>query len=108
MSIYSTQFFCGTIPSGSTIVYTVPTNDVVVVRDMTLYNASSSVGPMNVGIYSPGGSLLVVLFEEPSLAAFTSSQWTGRSVVNGGQTLRVGAGGGVTGLGIISGYLLTV
>lgn len=106
MSIYSTQFFAGAMPPNGTILYTVPPNMVVVVRDIEFYNGSGAAGDCSVGLRSSGGALLAVIFLAHSMAADTWSQWSGRTVLNGGELITSGAG--ATGfLGVVSGYLLT-
>lgn len=101
MTVYSTQFFLGTVTAGgSTPIYTVPAGYTAVIRDIELeqYGGALANGRIEIvgfaGIYSytPSGLLL-------------PAQWTGRAVMTPAQVLSLTLTGGDW-AALISGYLL--
>lgn len=104
MSVYSTQFFAGNLAAGGANLYTTPANMTVVVRDIEAYNSSASPSDFNVGVDVAGLGIPIYLVSQAPSA--TWHQWSGRAVVNPGQTITAYSGLGGT-LLIVSGYLLT-
>lgn len=102
-ALYSTQFAAGTEAGGSTtVVYTVPTGYVAVVRDI------------EVGAQSPPANSVAInyagvaeIYSVDTITQYRTAQWRGRVVLNAGDTINVDAIAG-TWTYIISGYLLSV
>lgn len=102
--IYSQLLFIGMLPSTNTVLYTVPAENVVVVRDIELVNggSSSSSGSLNLNV----SGATATLWLPPNLAEYAWAQWHGRVVVPaGGEILGNSNSGDVQ--AIVSGYLLT-
>lgn len=105
MSVYSTQFFCGIIPSSNLNLYTVPSGFVVVLRSIELADRSGT-NNNNVTIFAVAGSTVIgVVTASVFTAAYQSIHWDGRAVLNAGQGF--GAGVSVSCGIFVSGYLLT-
>lgn len=106
MSVYSTQFFCGALTAGSQILYTVPTLQTVVMRDLEAYNGSGATSTLTISVYR-SGSFKALIANVPNLAGGLGFQWTGRAVLNPGDELEANPPG--TGWTLLaSGYLLTM
>lgn len=104
MSVYSTSFFAGNLTPSGEILYAVPANNVIVVRDITLYNSTGAAITSSISRYV-SGSFQGVVFTVPSLASSAYVQWTGRQVLNATDELVNGTPtAGV--FALISGYLL--
>lgn len=104
MSVYSTRFFAGHLPTAFTELYVVPATMTVVLRDMEFYNGTGAPTLFNVQGGVSGSQ--TILYANATLEAGTWSQWQGRAVVNAGE----GIWGfcGVSGVSAyISGYLLS-
>lgn len=105
MSVYSTQFFLGTLAVAVQTLYTVPAGMTVVVRDIEL--SQGGTGPAVVTIWGqtvPGAQAYLV--RQSALAPNVVFQWQGRSVLQSGQTLQAFCNAANTELWI-SGYLLS-
>jgi hypothetical protein len=105
VSIYSTLLYSGDAPSGLTNAYTVPANQVVVVRDLELYNSTGASIALSVS-RSVSGVTQSYVYVTAGLAAHTWQQWTGRAVLDAGDVLQVSTGAA----GVyfhVSGYLLS-
>lgn len=104
MSVYSTQLYAGEAPSGLTVVYTVPSNQVAVIRDIEAYNASAGSLAFSISV-EVSGSTKAFVWVQGSAGAGTWSQWRGRAVLPTGDELAVSTGG--SGIYVlVSGYLL--
>lgn len=82
MSIpYSTQLFAGQIPNtGITDLFTAPTGQTTVVRDIEVINPGTTPSSAHFGIIGIGFFLAL-----PNVPAGEGSQWKGRVVLQSGQ-----------------------
>lgn len=105
MSIYSTLFWAGEAPTSTTVLYTVPDQMTVVVRDIELSNLTGDVLSLNIACTTPefSDSILYRVFELPN---FEPGQWSGRAVLPAGSTIYTAAPA-VGAFLHISGYLLS-
>lgn len=83
------------------VLYTVPVGLVAVVRDLDLFSQTAALA---FGLRL--ASNVIVSFVNPT-ASGTAYQWTGRQVLNAGETLEYFASTGLGFTACISGYLLT-
>lgn len=104
MSIYSTLFFAGFLPTSFIEAYTVPTSMTVVIRDMEFYNGGSGTPTFNTQIGVSGST--GVFFQDNALAPSKHEQWQGRVVIPGGQGLWLFSSASNV-QATISGYLLS-
>lgn len=105
MSLYSTLFWQGELPTTETTIYTVAAGDLIVLRDAEYLNSSS--GPENIQVQTtvPGFDVAVAC-RVNSVPSGEGAQWQGRVVVPAGGSLQVA--GAAAGLYLIlSGYLFT-
>lgn len=105
MTTYSTLLASSaTSPTANTVIFTVPSTDTCVVRDVEIYNYSSSAVSFNLSFAASGvpGQVLVKHAIPP---ADDSVQWSGRVVIPAGGTLSLFASAGQVSYSI-SGYLL--
>jgi hypothetical protein len=86
VSVYSINLFTGLPPGGDGVVYTVPVNQVVVVREIDLLNYSGEVASTQVQVTVPGSGSATLVFEN-ELANLTTYQWQGRAVIPSGSTI---------------------
>lgn len=105
MTTYSTQLFSGEL-AGAQMVYTAPASNTIVVRDIELWNASSSAVDIAVNLLSPSGSYVAGIITAKAVPPNGTAQWEGRVVMLPGQELYGNATGFPVGL-VISGYTLT-
>jgi hypothetical protein len=104
VSVYSTLFFHGPTSNGETL-YTVPSGQTVVVRDLEVYNFSGvTIAEIQVQLGVSGSTSGVLAFCNNVLAS-TCAQWTGRSVVPAGLSLVAFSTGSNFSM-LVSGYLL--
>ena len=104
MTTYSTQFFRGPVPAGVLgTLYTVPANDVVVLRDIELFIGGTA-DLFNLQIGVPGNTEIVWYLNSPPASSW--HQWTGRTVVKGGESIFAFATNANDQI-VVSGYLLT-
>lgn len=106
-NVYSTCFYRGVIPTASTVLYTVPTGFVAIVRDITVYNAmaTSRKGLTGWLIQDDNANpIYATLATSPS--NLTTYQWQGREVLTAGQTV-VGLAYDGSWKVRVNGYLLT-
>lgn len=103
MSVYSTLFYIGGLPSGGGTLYTVPPANTVVIRDMEVINNGAS--PATFQIYCQASGHSSALWQLTNLAASEWVQWAGRAVIPGGGVLEGYANSGTL-TAMISGYLL--
>lgn len=104
MSVYSTRFFRGSLPTNSLdALYTVPAGMTVVLRDIEMLTAAAN-DLFNVQIGVSGSTTVVWYLSQ--LPASTWHQWSGRVVVDAGETVYAYSGLGAAQL-VISGYLLS-
>jgi hypothetical protein len=100
---YSTNFWTGPVPAGSTVLYTVPALEVVVIRDIEAFNSASSAQQISVQSRVSGST--GIIFNEAAAVSAANFQWQGRVVIPaGGELLGYAAEAGL--LLIVSGYLL--
>jgi hypothetical protein len=104
VTTYSTQFFAGEV-TGAETVYTAPATDVIVIRDLELWNAAAAVSDIAINLLSPSGSYLAGLFTTFALKVNGTAQWQGRVVMLPGQHLIFAATVYPVGC-VISGYQL--
>jgi len=104
VSLYSTQFFAGTIPTNAlTNAFTVPAGELVVLRDMdALIVTASDLFNVQIGV---AGATTVVWYVTAT-ATPEWVQWQGRTVVKAGESIWVYSSGSNT-QAVLSGYLLT-
>lgn len=104
MTTYSTQLAAQTLPANVfTSLYTVPTGDVVVIRDVEVFvGVTTSIFNLQVG--SPGSTFIVWYLSSP--AASSWHQWQGRTVVPAGQQIWAYSAAASLQV-VVSGYLLT-
>lgn len=103
--IYSTRFYNGPATNGQTL-YTVPAGFVVVVRDLEVYNFSSSaIVQVQVQLGVSGSTSGVLAFVN-NVASQVCAQWKGRAVVNAGESLVAFSTGSSFSM-LVSGYLLS-
>lgn len=104
MSTYSTRVLMGVVPLPAGLSYTVPAGFIFVIRDVEANNQAAGENNCYIQITStPGVGLLAI---NNPIEPAKSTQWQGRTVLNPGDVLAVGASSAslyVT----ISGYLLT-
>jgi hypothetical protein len=81
VSVYSTRFFYGACPNSPTELYVVPATQVLVLRDVEYYNSSAGEASMNLQLYVSGLEVATI-FRVVNLAAGTTGQWQGRTVLN--------------------------
>lgn len=106
MSTYSVRLASGELPSGQLTVYTAPTGQVTVVRDLILTNGDSAAHQMWCQI-NVSGSLSAYIYREPSVPATTSVHLELRQVLHPGDELAVGSVG-PSAFYAISGYALSL
>lgn len=102
--VYSVRAIGGHVVSGSPLSYVVPAGHVFVIVDAEVYctSAVSTAWALFVVI----GGVNTIILETNTLAAQAKLQWTGRIVLNAGETVEVLTNNG--GLDtFVSGYLLT-
>jgi hypothetical protein len=103
--VYSTQFYAGRTGQGETPLYTVPSGNVLVLRDVEIYAATSSDIQFALAVGAPG--IVSHLWFVNPLKAGEWAQWQGRSVLDTGQLLIAVAG--EAGVEVTaSGYLLAL
>lgn len=101
-TVYSTQFVLAlhACTGGADVVYTVPAGKVAVLRDLELLSTGSG----NFMFVSVNG--IAQIARNNSTVGGTTAQWTGRVVLNAGDTLEVN-GTNLSSVRIVaSGYLL--
>lgn len=104
MTVYSTNFYSGTVPAGTTSLYTVPAGLTVVIRDVRLYGNVASATPISLGLQRSGASTAIYLYANPlNPGALVVEQ--GRAVLEAGDVIASNAGAGGA-LIWVSGYLL--
>lgn len=104
MSVYSHQFVCEVLSSSNLTLYTVPAGYVVVIRDIEVGDRSGAVNNQSTVFATSGGTIEAVVFSATIPLAYGWTQWTGRAVLNAGQS--IGAGVSLAQGLLISGYLL--
>jgi hypothetical protein len=105
VSIYSTRLALASLSTGLTLLYTVPSNVTVVVRDVETCNLSGSEDHLILVLRSSGGGQNILVSLGPIANGYTA-QWQGRVVMNAGDELLAEAGianWNVT----VSGYVFT-
>jgi hypothetical protein len=104
LSVYSTLFYHGTLPTNAlTVIYTVPAGQTVVVRDVELLiSAANDLFNLQVNV---SGTLAVMWYVAQSPAT-TWHQWSGRVVIPSGGELEAYSALGADQL-VVSGYLLS-
>lgn len=105
MSIYSTQFFAGSLASGTEVLYTPPGTDILVVRDLELYGNYAASTQVSLAIGVSGSPRAYFFFQNP-LDPGKWVQWQGRVVIEPGQQLLSVTGEAGATL-IASGYLFS-
>lgn len=105
--VYSTRFYGGQIvAAGETVLYTVPSGSVAVVRDISLTNVT----PTDTGqvvIYALIGAGNADIYRTPLIPTHGFQQWQGRQVVQEGESINLYAID-TTLRAMISGYLLAL
>jgi hypothetical protein len=104
VSVYSTLFYLGTLPTAQGTLYTVPALQTVVVRDIELTNPGVGTPLTYVSAHVSGLDAVIMW-----LNAFpndTSQQWQGRVVLPAGSLIR-GYCAVANVQCIVSGYLLS-
>ena len=105
MSIYSTQLYAGALGTVGNLIYTAPVGTTVVVRDVEFYNGTGGVSTLNINL-DVSGTFAGVAAWSNNVPAGGFAQWSGRVVMNAGNTLL----SGVTNAGcnvVVSGYVLS-
>lgn len=104
MTIYSQQLFLGQVAAAQTILYTVPSSTVTVIRDIEICNQGAVADLIHFVIGASG--TLRTWFTSSTLNSNQSAQWQGRVVLLTGQTIQSVTGGQAWNIAI-SGYELT-
>lgn len=104
MTTYSTQLFSGQL-SGGAGVYTAPPSGTIVVRDIELWNNTSSAVDIAVNV-TVSGLYVAGIITAKAVPPNGTAQWEGRAVLLPGQVLFANATGFPIGV-LISGYTLT-
>jgi len=98
--VYSKRVVGGSYGSGSHLVYTVPADKVFIIRCVDFANESGGTAEAIVILNSAW-----CLFDKQGVTPSSSYQWTGRQVLNAGDTITVAATQSNANF-TISGYLL--
>jgi hypothetical protein len=104
LSVYSTSLFTGYLPQGTATIYTVPTTNTVVIRDIEVWNGSSASAGINFGVLVSGFYGIIWLL---NLNEDVWAQWQGRAVCPPGSQIQAYGGGQTTIRACVSGYLLS-
>jgi hypothetical protein len=104
VSVYSTQLYLGQPGSGITTLYTVPSGNTVVVRDVELINTGSAAMSFGLIVRTSGGTQ-AQWASVSGVAVNSQYQWEGRVVMNPGDELILTTSEAGMQL-IVSGYLL--
>lgn len=102
---YSTQFIGGEPTASSFLPYVVPTGYTAVVRDLEGRNLGPDADTLILRIIVPG-PLNVTAAQLYQIGDDESGQWTGRVVVNAGETIEVVPATNTWQV-FVSGYLLS-
>jgi hypothetical protein len=104
MTVYSTQFFSGALVQGQHVLYTVPANETVVLRDIELYGNIATTAQVSLSVLL-SGVLSSIVYYVKELEPGLWTQWTGRAVLEQGQELA--SNSEIAGpMCLVSGYLL--
>jgi hypothetical protein len=104
--VYSTQFVAGTGLTATTVsVGPVPAGEVWILRDVDAYANTGLTSRVDVNVRGSVGQTIAYLEFPPSTQA--SKQWTGRQVINPGESFGYQIGGLDAVDLTISGYRLT-
>lgn len=101
-TLYSTRFIQAQALAFSA-VYNVPAGFIAVIRDCSVYNNS---GAASASVFLEGALGQTIFFAGNGIGTQASHQWTGRQVVEAGETITVAVGSGTWDVSV-SGYLLT-
>lgn len=105
MSVYTRTVFSGAIPTAQTVLYTVPSTDVFIVRFMVYDLFAAGAGAPLVGASLPGLSN-GVLWQLASVPESVTQFWNGRVAIPGGGTIYASSPSSSNTL-IICGYLFS-
>lgn len=98
--------FCGIITSADTVLFTVPTSYVGVIRDVEVANVGGSSDFVSFYVAKAPGSPAATFWKQVDIGSSTWAQWKGRVVFDAGDTLHGFSGSGDF-QALISGYLLS-
>jgi hypothetical protein len=104
LPVYSTNFFTGNLGTSYPLLYAVTAEQVIVLRDVELFNGGTSSSSFSIFVVTPGAQVTILYSND--FAVDTSLQWQGRVVIEGGGALHGGSGNGLV-QACISGYLLS-
>jgi hypothetical protein len=104
VSIYSVRLFAGQLGTVDATLYTVPTNNTVVVRDVEMYNFSNA--SVSFAFSASVSGTTQHWLQHVTGTAVQTDQWTGRVVLESGDLL-IGHCTSTSNYCYISGYLLS-
>lgn len=103
MSVYSQSFFLNFVGAGSTVIFTTPPVDTIILRDLEVFNGAGAPQDVLLTADVSGNSIILVKF--PQLAITTHAQWQGRLVLHPNQAISLVAQTNYV-HGALSGYRL--